>query len=248
MNRRTSVSFSLLGFMIILAACNLPKAGNPLPEPESPIATPAVLVSTGMSTSCRTGPGPAYDSLGTLDAGQQAEAVGRSPQGDYLLIRIPEASFATCWVETEYVTLAGNSEILPVSTPPATPSPTLVPGLPLPGSGCPSPVPSGPTPVSCDGSFPPAGSGCPSPVPSGPTPASCGELPPAGSGCPSPVPSGPTPVSCGELPPAGSGCPSPVPSGPTPVSCGELPPPGSGCPSPVPSGPTPGICPPTPVP
>ena len=216
-----------------LPACNLQTGPGRLLEQEIPSLSDVPMVHVSTATSCRVGPGQVYDLIGTLIPGQDVEAVGRSAAGDYWLIQYPGSPAVQCWLDVASVTGIGDFQNLPIPTLPSTPTPVV-----FPGSGCPSPVPSGPTPVSCGG--PPApGGGCPSPVPNGPTPVSCGGPPPVG-GCPSPVPSGPTPVSCGG-PPTGSGCPSPVPSGPTPVSCGG-PPPGSGCPSPVPSGPTPVIC------
>ncbi len=246
-----------------ITSCNLQIGVGAPPQPEIPSTTAIPMVIANVAASCLAGPGQGYDVIGTLDPGQEAQVVGRSMEGDYWLILYPPNPATLCWLDGASVTVTGNPVLLPVSTPPPTPTlvvtpvvggcPSPVPsgptpvscGAPPPGSGCPSPVPSGPTPVSCGG--PPPASGCPSPVPSGPTPVSCSGPPPGGggSGCPSPVPSGPTPVSCSGPPPggggSGSGCPSPVPSGPTPVSCGG-PPPGSGCPSPVPSGPTPVSC------
>jgi hypothetical protein len=225
-----------VAFTILLltggAACNLQTIAGNSPGSKVPEIKDTAVLTLNEEATCLSGPGQGFDEVGMLSAGQVAEALGKSPEGDYWVIQYPAEPATLCWVANASVVVSGNPQIVPVATPPATPT------LPnSPEAGCPSPVPSGPTPVSCGA--PPAVGGCPSPVPSGPTPVSCG-APPAGSGCPSPVPSGPTPVSCGA-PPAGSGCPSPVPSGPTPVSCGA-PPSGSGCPSPVPSGPTPVYC------
>jgi len=215
-----------------LPACNLQTGpGTPL-EQEIPSLSDVPMVHVSTATSCRVGPGQVYDLIGTLIPGQEVEAVGRSAAGDYWLIQYPGSPAVQCWLEGASVTEIGDFQNLPIPTLPPTPTPTPVFS---PGSGCPSPVPSGPTPVSCGG--PPPGTGCPSPVPNGPSPVYCGPL--LGSGCPSPVPSGPTPVSCGG-PLPGSGCPSPVPNGPTPVYCG--PSLGSGCPTPFGGGPTPFSC------
>lgn len=119
-------------------------------------------------------------------------------------------------------------------------------GIGLLNSGCAGvstfdPFSGGNSSTIQDGAFPTPVVGCPSPVPYGPTPVSCVSKPQVD--CPSPVPAGPTPLSCLSNPVIG--CPSPVPFGPTPVSCAPKPP--IGCPSPVPAGPTPVSCPPTPV-
>jgi hypothetical protein len=231
------LSAILLTALLVLSACNLQST-----QGGEETTTPFLTLQVQEAVEYRSGPGEAYDVVGTLDPGQEVEAVGRSQDGAYWIIRDPDNSATLYWLlDGIYLTVISTPLDLPIATPP--PTPTLV-GGPMPDTGCPSPVPSGPTPVSCSSPVPDTG-GCPSPVPSGPTPVSCSSpVPDTSSGCPSPVPSGPTPVSCSSpVPDTGSGCPSPVPYGPTPVSCSApYVPPGSGCPSPIPSGPTPVDC------
>ena len=223
---KTSFLVMLL-FALALSACNLPVSA--VGAPTSSIAPVAVLTA---AAECWSAPGEGYSVVGALSPGQAAEVVGRTPDGAYLLIRDPANPAVLCWLKGAVVTVVGDLVSLPVY---GTPSPPTLVG------GCPSPVPSGPTPVVCSA---PIAGGCPSPVPSGPTPVSC--TGPVVMGCPSPVPSGPTPVSCSAFGsgPSVVGCPSPVPSGPTPVSCSGSSGPlvVAGCPSPVPSGPTPVSC------
>jgi hypothetical protein len=78
----------------------------------------------------RSGPGTDYATVGTLLAGQQATAVGRSPGGDWVEIVFPAGPGGLAWVYSYLVTLSGS---LPVVEPPATPTllvtPTIDPTL-----------------------------------------------------------------------------------------------------------------------
>jgi hypothetical protein len=208
----------VLAVLLALSACNLPvtpMAGGTMPA--------SVLVNVAAAAEYRTGPGPAYDVAGVLEPGRQVAAVGRSPDGAYLLIQDPGDPTVRGWLAAADAAVMGDPIGLPVSTPPPTPTPVSS------GSGCPTPIGGGPTPVSCATLVPgsSSGSGCPTPIGGGPTPVSCATLVPgssSGSGCPTPIGGGPTPVSCATLVPgssSGSGCPTPIGGGPTPVSCGK---------------------------
>jgi len=180
-----------VAFTILLltggAACNLQTIAGNSPGSKVPEIKDTAVLTLNEEATCLSGPGQGFDEVGMLSAGQVAEALGKSPEGDYWVIQYPAEPATLCWVANASVVVSGNPQIVPVATPPATPT------LPnSPEAGCPSPVPSGPTPVSCGA--PPSGSGCPSPVPSGPTPVYCG--PDLGSGCPPAYTGGPTLVSC----------------------------------------------------
>jgi hypothetical protein len=227
-----------IGF-ILLAACNLPGSGVVTVLPST-----SLKASVNVVTDYHSGPGQTYTLLGTLRPEQEAEVVGRSLEGDYLVIRDPNNPAVLGWLPSGNAIVSGDPLGLPIILPPKISTPV---------GGCPSPVGGGPTPVSCptEVSSSPSGSGCPSPVGGGPTPVTCPtevSSSPSGSGCPSPVGGGPTPVTCptGVGPSSsGSGCPSPVGGGPTPVTCPTGVGPsssGSGCPSPVGGGPTPVTC------
>jgi hypothetical protein len=215
--------FSLLVLVTLFAitACNLPTAL--VVQPTEPIVRQANVT---MAAEVRSGPGPAYDFVGELNPGQEVEAVGQSPDGDYLLVRDPASRVVLGWLKRNLTSLAGDRIGLPISTPPSTP--TLVAGVPSTGL-CPTPIGGGPTPVGCPTLVvgPTSVGGCPTPIGGGPTPIGCPTLvvgpTPLGSGCPTPVGGGPTPVSCPTrvVGPTlvGSGCPTPVGGGPTPVSC-----------------------------
>lgn len=92
-----------------------------------PVFTPTPLtpqISVSMPTNCRTGPGKVYDRVGALLVGEIAEVVGRDPTGNYWYIRNPDQSNGFCWLWGEYATLTGNISVLPVYTPPPTPTPS----------------------------------------------------------------------------------------------------------------------------
>ncbi len=214
------VSLLVLAVLFAITACNLPTVlGVQATEPV------VRQVSVTVAAEVRSGPGPTYDLVGELNPGQQVEAVGQSPDGNYLLVRDPSSRVVLGWLKRDLTSFAGNPISLPISTAPSTP--TMVPGQQLAGS-CPTPVGGGPTPVSCptlvDGSS--LSGGCPTPVGGGPTPVGCPTLVPGtgpGAGCPTPVGGGPTPVSCPTRvvgpTTVGGGCPTPIGGGPTPVSC-----------------------------
>jgi len=87
-------------------------------------STPLVpLISVSVATNCRVGPGRQYDRVGALLVGEIAEVYGRDPTGAYWYIRNPDPGPEFCWLWGKYATLIGNTTILPVYTPPPTPTP-----------------------------------------------------------------------------------------------------------------------------
>jgi len=87
--------------------------------------TPGIVrVTVSMETNCRTGPGPAYETLGILRVGQTAEVVGRNFINDTWIIKLPSNPAITCWVWGGYSTVSGNWEALPIIKTPPTPTPT----------------------------------------------------------------------------------------------------------------------------
>jgi hypothetical protein len=89
--------------------------------------SPIPLLSVTVDTNCRVGPGKLYDYLGGLYVGQMAEIYGKNSSNNYWYIRLPENPNIFCWVTGQYATLVGNTALLPVFTPPPTPTP--VPGF-----------------------------------------------------------------------------------------------------------------------
>lgn len=94
---------------------------SPTPSFTATLSTP--LLSVTVDTNCRVGPGKIYDYLGGLYVGQTAEVYGRNSSSNYFYIRLPENPSIFCWVTGEFATVVGNVSVLPVFTPPPTPTP-----------------------------------------------------------------------------------------------------------------------------
>jgi hypothetical protein len=71
--------------------------------------------------TCRTGPGFAYDIRAYLSAGVSPLLLGQSEYEGWWMVEEPEYNTA-CWVSTEYASLAGDLDSLPVFTPEPTPT------------------------------------------------------------------------------------------------------------------------------
>ena len=205
--------FYLIVVLVLLfgvAGCTLPDelddaaatslAETPTEPGAEPTIPPGLMVSVNAASECRTGPGPAYDTVETLSPGQEAEAVSRSADGEYWLIRDPANPTILCWVESAHLTLLDDPHEIPIATPPPTPTPVG----PTPVS---SPTPVGPTPVGPT----PVGPTPVGPTPVGPTPVGPTPVGPTPVG---PTPVGPTPVGPTPVGPTPVG---PTPVGPTPV-------------------------------
>jgi len=112
------------------------------PPPQQPAATPTFTltpsltptitltptpegawISVSTETKCRLGPGKAYDQVGGLIADKSVQVFGRDPSGQYYYIRNPNDPTSFCWVWAYYATPVGNFAVVPVFTPPATPTP-----------------------------------------------------------------------------------------------------------------------------
>jgi len=89
------------------------------------------LISVSVNTNCRSGPGKVYDLEGALLVDEVAEVYGRDPTNNYWYIRNPDRDPEFCWVWGKYAILIGPALLLPVFTPPPTPTATLTP-LPSP--------------------------------------------------------------------------------------------------------------------
>lgn len=123
----------VVGLMAVRSTAALAAAAGQ----SAPSATPAAsTVAGGISLTVnsgdqeqinvRSGPGTDYALVGTLLAGQQATAVGRSPGGDWVEIVFPAGPGGRAWVYSYLVTLSGS---LPVVEPPPTPTPLVTPTI-----------------------------------------------------------------------------------------------------------------------
>jgi len=83
------------------------------------------MVKVSVSTNCRQGPGKVYDQLGVLLVGEEAEVIAKEPQESDWYIRNPDKPGGFCWIWGNYATISGNTDHLPVYTPPPTPTPSL---------------------------------------------------------------------------------------------------------------------------
>ncbi len=90
----------------------------PTPAPAVPSVTALV------DTEIRSGPGTVYDRIGVLEKDQNAEAIGRSPDGSWWTIKVAAVSGGQGWVAANTVE-AGNTDNLPVIEPPPTPTPKV---------------------------------------------------------------------------------------------------------------------------
>lgn len=110
----------------------------PTSTPEPPTLTPTITlsptpvwtatpvapqISVSVATNCRVGPGRVYDRVGALMVGQVSEVVGRNDRANYWYIRNPSRPDSFCWLWGEYAMVTGNWAVLPVFTPPPTPTP-----------------------------------------------------------------------------------------------------------------------------
>ena len=88
--------------------------------------TPAVpMVSVSVNTNCRSGPTTAYDLLGIMMVGEQAEVVGSSTLTDTMIIKLPSDPSITCWLWAQNATVVGDISRLPVIPIPPTPTPVV---------------------------------------------------------------------------------------------------------------------------
>ena len=122
----------MLAFLLPVAALTLlslasPTAAAPPRQATATLRTtpqgPMVLVPEQVNV--RTGPGTeGYDIIGVLIAGQRAQALGRSPGGDWIQIVYPGVEGNVAWVYAPLVTLEGQG-FLSVIEPPPTVTPRV---------------------------------------------------------------------------------------------------------------------------
>ena len=126
---QTQVAPSVTPISIVTATPTLTFTPTLSPTPTltfTPVftSTPLIpLITVSVPTNCRVGPGKVYERVGALLVGEVAEVVGRDPTGNYWYIRNPDVSGDFCWLWGEYATLTGNFAVLPMFTPPPTPTP-----------------------------------------------------------------------------------------------------------------------------
>ena len=90
--------------------------------------TPSIpMVSVTVNTNCRFGPGLVYEYLGALLEGETAEIHGVNPGGNFWYIENPDNPGEYCWITAAYAQVEGDTSLVPVLTPPPTPTNTPIP-------------------------------------------------------------------------------------------------------------------------
>lgn len=107
------------------------EASSPTPANTNTPTVPEITVSE--NTNCRVGPGKVYDYIGALLIGEKATIVAKNADETYWVINNPDAS-GKCWLWGYYATISGNTDNLPIYTPPPTPTPTFTPTPVIPAA------------------------------------------------------------------------------------------------------------------
>ncbi len=121
--------FIVIVFMII-AACGVmidsasaQQQINPTPTPTVDATSAYITVTYIEPINVRSGPGSFdYPIIGSLQPGETAPAIGRSPAGEWIQIVFESASLGKGWVYAPNVTLSPGA-LLPVVEPPPTKMP-----------------------------------------------------------------------------------------------------------------------------
>lgn len=128
---------------------------TPTPVEEVEVATCPPLATALTAANCRSGPGTAYDLLGSLSEGQSSTVVGRNTDSSWWVIERPGSS-STCWIWSDLVQLSNNTCDIPVyeapplpptDTPTPPPTPTYTPTTP-PQDTTPPPAPAPQSPAN----------------------------------------------------------------------------------------------------
>jgi len=92
---------------------------------DTPAATATLavpVISASVDTNCRSGPSKLYDPpAGVLLVGQTAKVYGRHAQGTWWYIENTSRAGSYCWVWAETTSVNGDTNTLPVITPPPLP-------------------------------------------------------------------------------------------------------------------------------
>jgi uncharacterized protein YraI len=83
-------------------------------------STPRRALASPLSgpVNCRFGPGTAYAVVGALNAGGQAEIVGRNSDFTWWQVRNPSDPSTVCWLAASVINATGNIDALPVADAP----------------------------------------------------------------------------------------------------------------------------------
>lgn len=83
-------------------------------------ATSSIILASPISqpVNCRFGPGISYSVIGALVVGRQAEVIGKSADVTWWYVKNPSDPSINCWLAADFVSIVGNTETLPVVSPP----------------------------------------------------------------------------------------------------------------------------------
>lgn len=98
--------------------------------------TPTPYAYISQNTNCRYGPGSVYDLLHTYLASQEALLLGKNAAEDFYYTKDGNGIAPDCWLWAKYATPVGDISLLPVFTPPPTPTPFLDFSFTYQGSDC----------------------------------------------------------------------------------------------------------------
>ena len=100
-------------------------ASPTIPPTATRTSTPEpVFLNVTAPTNCRTGLGFRYQRSGTMLVDATALVVARSPTPNYWYIEDPDRPGEYCWLWGKYASVAGDEQVLPVFTPPPSPTPS----------------------------------------------------------------------------------------------------------------------------
>jgi uncharacterized protein YraI len=133
------------------------RGDDPAVAPTAPPGVP--MVSANTDVNVRAGPDTAYEVVGVMRQGQNAEAIGVSPDYGWWVISFPAVSAGRGWVSGQFVsaTDTGNLPIVqPPSLPTTEPLPTAVPSTTPPPTDEPPAAPTDQPPVEVTEPLPPS--------------------------------------------------------------------------------------------
>ncbi len=132
----------------LTADARLPSSTPTLAPPTntpSPTLSPTpgkVTITVSKNTNCRAGPEKQFDLVGVMKDGETAEAIGRKADSAYWVIHLPSTPAKTCWLWSEWATVTGDGQALPIIESPPTPTWYPRPDLSLAYAGITSCVPN----------------------------------------------------------------------------------------------------------
>lgn len=120
---QTAQAIAQQPIIIVVTATPDPALATATTDPAANVAptattSSAVTVTVSQNTNCRSGPGQAFNDVGSLGPGQIAEVIGKDTFDNYWIIKLPDGSGKTCWLWGQYATVTGDaSKVADVATP-----------------------------------------------------------------------------------------------------------------------------------